>query len=361
MSDSNHSLPDSIRLHPITENNIASNDLEGPTTFHSPFWNIGSLIGLALLVYHLLALWYRWLRPDSEFLAFSASVAELLAIGSFIGFQTERGQDIANKFEDTFLINKLFGTPKMSFSTIWIVVLITGVFLYLGSPVAARLYRQSGSNALENGEYSKAIHSFEQAISLFPDEARAHFNLASTYEALHDEDKAIDEYQLALELENDFWPTYNNLGRLFLEVRGRPDAALEILLAGEKQADSDLGMAVLGKNIAQAYFEVGLPNNALKKIEEAESLFYEIWLQGDSIEIYLAETSQIKAQIFISLLDEVEAIQAWQDSLGYSLAISESTICKQIGIQPPPDCLRAQLWAAKASEQISALREAIDE
>ena len=40
-----------------------------PVRPHAWLWNVGMLLGLALLVYHLLALWYRWLRPDPEFLA----------------------------------------------------------------------------------------------------------------------------------------------------------------------------------------------------------------------------------------------------------------------------------------------------
>jgi len=97
--------------------------------------------------------------------------------------------------------------------------------------------------ALEKGVYSEAIRSFEQANSLDRADARTHFNPGTAYEALHNEDRAIAEYQSALELRHNFWPSSNNLGRMLIEVRGRPDSALSVLLAGERQAGNDLGWA----------------------------------------------------------------------------------------------------------------------
>ena len=97
--------------------------------------------------------------------------------------------------------------------------------------------------ALEKGVYSESIRSFEQANSLDRADARTHFNPGTAYEALHNEDRAIAEYQSALELRHNFWPSSNNLGRMLIEVRGRPDSALSVLLAGERQAGNDLGWA----------------------------------------------------------------------------------------------------------------------
>jgi tetratricopeptide (TPR) repeat protein len=314
-------------------------------------WNVGMLLGLAVLVYHLLALWYRWLRPDPEFLAFSASVAELLAIASFIGFQTDRGRVLAEGLGDVHLVRALWGTPPRAFGTVWTATILTGLALYLGSPMAARIYRERGAVALEQGAYSEAIRSFEQAISLDATDARTHFNLASVYEMLHEEEKAISAYQDALELEHDFWPSYNNLGRLLIEARGRPDAALAVLLAGERQAGTNLGRAVIAKNVAWAYLGAGFPNTALSELQRAESLFQDLWANGESVAIYLAETARLEARIQLVLDHEAEEIKAWQDCLGYSLAVAESTACTQTGTQPPPDCLQAQQWVAEARER----------
>jgi len=317
-------------------------------------WRLGSLLGLVLLVYHLLALWYRWLRPDPDFLGFTASVAELLAIGSFIGFQTERGRDLAEDIGDALPARALWGTPRRACISACIAAMITGLALYVGSPAAASAYRQRGAQALEDGAYSDAVRFFQQAISLDPAEARTHYNLATTYERLYDEEQAIEEYQLALELEVDFWPSYNNLGRLLIEVRERSDAALGVLLAGMRQADSPLGEAVIGKNIAWAYVETGYPYTALDILEEAGATLQTLWADGEAVAIYLADVSRLEARIYEDLDNEEEALRAWQDTLGYALTVAESSVCRQTGIQPPPDCLDAQRWAAEANEVLAA-------
>lgn len=319
---------------------------------HQAFWNAGMLLGLGWLVYNLLALWYRWLRPDPDFLAFTASVAELLAIASFIGFQTERGRDIADRVDNVLPLHLFWGTARRAFFTSWTAAVLTGLLLFVGSPIAAQMYRERGAADLERGAYSDAVRAFQQAISLDADEARAHFNLASAYETLHEEEKAISEYQLALELEHDFWPTYNNLGRLYIEARNRPDAALEILLSGQRQTETQLGSAVLGKNTAWAYWKAGYPRTALMELQNAEILLGEIWAEGEAVEIYLAEASRIKALVFEELTDAPNAFSAWQDCLGFSLTVAESAACTTPGIQPPPDCLEAQQLAAEAREKI---------
>jgi hypothetical protein len=44
--------------------------------------------------------WYRWLRPDPEFLVFSTGVIQQLAILSFLGLQTEGGKKLVLRLDD---------------------------------------------------------------------------------------------------------------------------------------------------------------------------------------------------------------------------------------------------------------------
>jgi hypothetical protein len=48
------------------------------------WWDRLTFIAVPLLVYYLLKLWYHWLRPDPAFLAFSAGVAQVLTLASFL-------------------------------------------------------------------------------------------------------------------------------------------------------------------------------------------------------------------------------------------------------------------------------------
>jgi protein O-GlcNAc transferase len=54
--------------------------------------------------------------------------------------------------------------------------------------------------------------SYETAISLRPDFAIAHGNLASCYYDMRDYDKAISLFRYAISLEPNYPDAYNNLG-----------------------------------------------------------------------------------------------------------------------------------------------------
>ena len=315
-------------------------------------WDWLAFFALAVIVYHALALWYRWLRPDPEFLDFSTGVTELLAIASFLGFQTERGRQFILRVDDSLALGRLLSSPRRICALAWLAAGMLVMLVYLGSPQAAQLFRRHGATALEGGRYSAAIRHFQQALSLAPGSARTHYNLASAYEALHDYEQAIAEYQLSLELDDGFWQAYNNLGRLHIRVQGDPDAALATLLAGQRRADISLGQAVIGKNIARAYLEKGLPWASLTALKKVTENLKTLRDQGDSVEIYLAEMYQLEAQAHEALEEPAEARRAWQDSLGYALAVAESESCVAGESHLPTDCLDAFRWVAEARERL---------
>jgi hypothetical protein len=312
-----------------------------------------TFFGLVVLVFHLLALWYKWLRPDPEFLGFTASVAELLAIASFIGLQTERGRLVLDRLEETAPAKRLVGTPKRACVTTWVAAVVALILLHAGSPVAARYFRSQGVMALDQGNYSTAIKDFQQAVSLVPEDARAHYNLASAYEALQNDEEAVAEYLIAIELDDGFWPSYNNLGHLYIQALQKPDAALAVLHLGLRQSDSPIGEAVISKNIAWSYLEIGYPKMALSALEDTLSQLFVLRDAGETVEIYLAEAFRLNALALRSLDRTDEARISWQDSLGYALSISESEACTAHGVQPPPDCLDALQLAVEAREALS--------
>jgi tetratricopeptide (TPR) repeat protein len=316
-------------------------------------WDWLTFIALAMLVYHVLVLWYRWLRPDPEFLDFSTGVAELLAIASLLGLQTERGRQIVLRVDDSRALARLLNSPRRICATAWLAAGVFALLVYVGSPQAAQLFRRQGVTALEGGSYSTAIRHFQQALSLAPRNARTHYNLASAYEALHDYEQAIAEYQISLEIDDGFWPAYNNLGRLHVRSQDDPDAALATLLAGQRRADSPLGQAVIGKNIAWAYLEKGLPRASLAALEKVTENLMTLQGQGVSVEIYLAEMHQVEAQAHEALEKPTVARRAWQDSLGYALAVAESESCAAGVSHLPPDCLDAFRWVAEARERLA--------
>ena len=72
-----------------------------------------------------------------------------------------------------------------------------------------------------------------------------------------------------------------------------------------------------------------------------------------SVEIYLAETHQLRAQAYKALAQPTDARREWQDSLGYALAVAESERCAADVSRIPPDCLDAIRWVAEARELLA--------
>ncbi len=323
------------------------------TNQHRKLWDWLTFLALAVLVYHLLALWYRWLRPDPDFLAFTTGVAELLAIASILGLQTERGQKLVIRMDDMLGLRRVLTSPWRTCLATCLLAGLSVLLLYVGSPVAANQLRHQGLDALESGRYSSAIVRFQRAASLVRRHAPTHYNLGAAYEAIHDYDHALAEYQTALELDDRFWPVYNNLGRLRIQAQGDPDAALAILQAGQQGVSDPLGLAVIGNNIAWAYLEKGLPRAALSELGPVVEQLDALRAQGQSVEVYLAKAHQLAALAHEALEDAAGAHSAWQDSLGYALAVAESAACSTGGHNVPPDCLDAYRMVSEAREELA--------
>ncbi|MEE9617083.1 MAG: hypothetical protein V3T90_08760, partial [Anaerolineae bacterium] len=109
-------------------------------------WHWLTFIALAMIVYHVLVLWYRWLRPDPEILDFSTRIAELLAIlltiASLLGLQTERGRQIVLRVDGARALARLLNSPRRICTTAWLVAGVFALLVYVGSPQAAQLYRR---------------------------------------------------------------------------------------------------------------------------------------------------------------------------------------------------------------------------
>jgi tetratricopeptide (TPR) repeat protein len=264
--------------------------------------------------------------------------------------QTEGGRKLVLRIDDTLGLGSRLNSPGKVTLVVWGIVGVLYIFLVVGSSQAAKWYRLRGVDALEIGEYSRAISAFNQALSLDPGSATTRYNLASAYEELHDYEKAIEAYQQSIELDDSFWPAYNNLGRLFLLYANDPDTALGTLLAGEHMTSDSLGNAILKKNIAWAYYDKGLLHTAMKTVQEAIEELKSLRGGGGNVEIYLAETYNLLARVSASAGDLEQAEIAYQDSLGYALAVAESGSCQAAGIHLPPDCLSAIRWVAEARE-----------
>lgn len=308
--------------------------------------------GLVIIVYFILKLWYRWLRIDPDFLNFTTGIAQLLTIVAFLGIQTEP----SIKAKLSFKVLLIEGHIKQKLKKFTWTVIIAGFIyflLYLSANQIATIYRKNGVSLMEAGDYSRAIWNFQQALNLSGGDARTYYDIANAEESLNNYDLAIENYHLSIELDDSFWPAYNNLGRLYLEARDDKDTALPILLSGYRSASTKIGKATISKNIGQVYLQMNLFNSSLEELSQAERSFNELLSSNESVEIYLAEIHLLKAKVYKRLDMAAKSMREWQDSLGYSLSVSESQLCNQEDKRTPPDCLNAFIWVTEAKEVLS--------
>jgi tetratricopeptide (TPR) repeat protein len=114
----------------------------------------------------------------------------------------------------------------------------------------------------KRGQIKAAIKDYQQAISLNPGNAEAHYNLADAYEEIPDYEKAVDEYQRAIDADLSFYQAYNNLSRLPV-VFGTGFRSGDLLRLDEsshiKIVWSDLTLHVLDPGVGPVSFKVTQP------------------------------------------------------------------------------------------------------
>jgi tetratricopeptide (TPR) repeat protein len=77
---------------------------------------------------------------------------------------------------------------------------------------AAFFYVWRGDQAFKKGEFQQAIDKYKYAITLYPENSKAHYNLANIYVVYEDYDNAVESYEKALEANPDYLNARINLG-----------------------------------------------------------------------------------------------------------------------------------------------------
>jgi len=89
------------------------------------------------------------------------------------------------------------------------------------------------------GRYEEAIEAFNQAISIEPDEARAHYNLGICYKKLQLNEEAIRAYKEAIRIDPQYGDAYVNLSLIYSDIEHKVEA-INILRQGIEAANEDL-------------------------------------------------------------------------------------------------------------------------
>jgi tetratricopeptide (TPR) repeat protein len=110
-----------------------------------------------------------------------------------------------------------------------LLVLLLVIGLRLALPLIAAYYSDQGVIMQQNGNVTGAIMNYQRAISLSPNDAKAHYNLGTAYEDVTATDLAIASYQTALRNDAAMYRAYNNLARVYMAQRNDFASALPLL------------------------------------------------------------------------------------------------------------------------------------
>ena len=68
------------------------------------------------------------------------------------------------------------------------------------------------------GQSSSAIKSYQKALFIKPDYAKAHYNLGATFHELDQLEDSVKSYESSIEIDPNYAEAYNNLGNVFREL-----------------------------------------------------------------------------------------------------------------------------------------------
>lgn len=80
-------------------------------------------------------------------------------------------------------------------------------------------YNDLGLDALLEGNYEIALQYFNKALNISPTLVGVIYNRGNLYSSLQQSDKAIVDYNLAIELEPQYYEAYIHRGIVYLEQK----------------------------------------------------------------------------------------------------------------------------------------------
>jgi tetratricopeptide (TPR) repeat protein len=125
-----------------------------------------------------------------------------------------------------------------------------------------------GMEYYDQGELDKAIAEFEKAIELDPNDAEAHRNLGTAYGEQGKWEECAAAYERAIEIDPDFGEAYGDLTAAYFYLERIPEA----LEAGEKAIELAPDYATAHNNLGIVYKEQGEFDLAIVEYKKAIEL-----------------------------------------------------------------------------------------
>ena len=135
-------------------------------------------------------------------------------------------------------------------------------------PDNARAHDNLAFTYYQSGQYARALHHYQRAVTIQPTRLRAHFNLGVLHRAARRYDAAIASFKTALALHPTHVEARFNLG-LTYQKAGRYEAAIEHYRTALRLAPHHLRAYY---NLGRAYERVGRPADAIRQYTELVAL-----------------------------------------------------------------------------------------
>ena len=120
------------------------------------------------------------------------------------------------------------------------------------SPSSHQNYNNLGDMYARYGDYQKAIEEFQKAIELKPNYGDAYHNLANVYHLMNRDDLAQENYEKALSFNPNLWQSYQNLAAIYF-IQEKFDLAKEFMEKAIKinpeNIDLHINMGILYSNL----------------------------------------------------------------------------------------------------------------
>lgn len=149
-------------------------------------------------------------------------------------------------------------------------VVMTLMFLLsaCGDGVSAEEHFQKGNEFTEAQEYDKAIVEFEAALNEDPEHISAMVNLGVVYYQVGRLDEAIEQYQKAIELKPEDADSHSNLAAAYVQK----DQLQKALEEYQRAVDLDPELAEPNFGLGVVYFKLGRAEEAVQAFERFQEL-----------------------------------------------------------------------------------------
>lgn len=216
------------------------------------------------------------------------------------------------------------------------------IALRVNFPAFSDWYNKRGLEQYQEGQLAGAESSYQQALAINPDNAKAHYNLGVLYEDLQEYDKAETQYQFAV--KGQFVKAQNNLARLYI-LEDKPSLAVPLILDGLAYENNQSPKVThdLFKNLGWAFLKQDQPQQAEKFLQSA----IEVGESPEGIEQISNRGSAhcLLAQVYEGQQQkQAEAVVQWQQ-------------CCQLGSVFNPD---ESQWLSSAHKKLEEVGKSCD-